>query len=423
MSRTDLRAILAIAAAAFALRAGTALLTEFNPIFPAYYYADSDFSDHYARETTRAWSRGEKANLSYSPPQRVHILFTALIYRAVGPRPMGPKLANCLAAALGVAAFGLLSGRLFGPRAGTASAFLLALWPSHVFYTSQNFKEGLVCGVLMCTLLLLMPGDDAPRGHRHYEIVAGVALLVLLGLFRSYVMIISAAAIAGAAATALILRNGQRGTAAWALAACLAAPFIFQLSLRSLILGPLAPSVAGPTSESILIPIITDPGSGENHKPLSPRGISEFRRLRQHSDRVYAKGHSGREIGTQLFPQALMKSWLDVLLFIPKSSFHVLFMPLPGLYPLEGKPGRILAAVENLALLAIFVLGLTSAARGGLKPHRLGLLLFFAVMTAGSSLLEFDLGSAGRHKLMYLPMLFPFAAEEALRLAGRRRTA
>ena len=40
-----------------------------------------------------------------------------------------------------------------------------------------------------------------------------------------------------------------------------------------------------------------------------------------------------------------------------------------------------------------------------------------------AALLEYDLGSAGRHQLMYLPMLFPFAAEEILRLLGRKEPA
>ena len=42
-------------------------------------------------------------------------------------------------------------------------------------------------------------------------------------------------------------------------------------------------------------------------------------------------------------------------------------------------------------------------------------------MAAGAALLEPDLGSATRHKLLYLPMLFPFAVEELLRLHNRRK--
>lgn len=422
MSRTELRSLLAIAAVAFALRAGVAILTEYKTIFPAYYYTDAVFVDQYAREATRAWSLGSPAYFSYSPPQRLHILLTALVYRAAGPYPIAAKLINVLATTIGLAAFGLLAGRVFGPRIGLVSAALIGLWPSHVFYTSQNFKEGLVCGILMSSFLLLTPRTEAPRGWARLEVAAGLASMAILGFFRSHVMLLAAASLAAAAVAALLRRRGSRRAAFLVLAACLAAPVVYKFSLSALLKGPLRASVSGETTESIMIPKISDSGSGEIYKPLSPRGITEFRRLRQYSDRLYAKGQFGREIGTQLFPGERMDSWLDVALFIPRASFHVLFMPLPGLYPMDGKPGRFLSAAENLALLAIAALGLAAALRGGLEPRRLGLLLFFGAMTAGSSLLEFDLGSAGRHKLMFMPMLFPFAAEEALRLIGRRRT-
>lgn len=422
MSRTDLRALLAIAAAAFALRAGTAVLTEFRPIFPAYYYTDAVFVDHYARETAHAWSLGSRFVTSHSPPQRAHIFMTALIYRAVGPHPIAAKLLNALTASLGIAAFGLLSGRLFSPMVGLVSAGLIGFWPSHVFYTSQNFKEGLVCGALMGAFLLLTPRADVPRGQGNVTVAAGLALLVILAIFRSQVMFVAAAALAAAAA-ALLRHHGSRRAAALTLAACLAAPVFHQLSLRVPHGGQLKASVLGTSAEHALIPKIDDINGGEVYRPLSPHGITEFRRWRQYYDRGYARAKFGRDIGTQLFPDERMISWFDVFLFIPKCAFYVLFMPLPGLYPMEGKPGRILAAAENLVLLAIFVLGLAAAARRGLEPRRLGLFLFFAAMAAGSSLLEFDLGSAGRHKLMYLPMIFPFAVEEALRLTGRGRNA
>lgn len=416
MSRTDLRALLLIAAAAFVLRAGAAVLTEFKPIFPAYYYTDAVFVDQAARETTQAWSIGNRLNRSYSPPQRVHILFTALIYVAVGPNPIAAKLVNALAATIGITAFGLLAGKIFGPGIGKASAALIGYWPSHVFYTSQNFKEGIICGVLMGAFILLTPHADTPRRSGHIAAAAGLALLVLLGFFRSYAMIAAAAALASAAAMALFRHRGSRRAPALALAACLAAPLFHHFSFRAFFEGPLRIVIPGTHSENMLIPRIANLDNGEIYRPLSPRGITEFRYWRQYYDRTNAKTLSAREIRTQIFPDERMESWFDVLLFIPKVSFYVLFMPLPGLYPMEGKSGRILASAENLGLLAIFALSLAAAARGGFEPRRMGLLLFFAAMVGGSSLLEFDLGSAARHKLMYLPMLFPFAAEEALRL-------
>lgn len=421
MSRTDLRKLLAIAAAAFLLRAGAAVLTEFKPIFPAYYYTDAVFVDHYARETANAWAQGQSLPLSYAPPQRAHILLTAIVYRAFGPHQIAAKLLNALAAAAGIAAFGLLAGRLFAPRAALVAAGAMALWPSHAFYTSQNFKEGLLCGVMMGAFLLLTPRESSKKGTLYAETAAGLVLLAALGFLRSYAMLAAAAALAASAALTLP-RQIARRTGLLVLGACLLAPLLYKLCLQGLLLGPLKASVDGPVSESVLIPKATNAQTGVVYKPLSPRGITEFRRSRQYSDRQYAKG-LGREIGTQIYPEEILDTWLDVLFFIPKASFQVLFMPLPGFYPMDGKPGRMLAAAENLILLSVFALGAAAALRGGYEPRRLGLLLFFAAMTAGSSLLEFDLGSAGRHKLMFLPMLFPFAAEEALRLAGYRRKA
>lgn len=372
MPRTELRALVAVAAAAFVLRAGVAVLTEHKPLFPAYYYTDATFADQQARAPGAALAAG------YSLPQKTHILFTAALYRVFGPRPLAPKLANAVAAAFGVLALGLLAANSFGPRAGLASAGLLALWPSHVFYTAQNFKEGLVCGTLMGALLLLRPraGTAAACG--------GLAALAMLGLLRAPAAAAAAASLAGAALLQRARGAGMRAAAAGALAG------LFVLA------GTLA---AGWT----------------------PQRLSRLRADRFHSERAYAQAR-GREIGTLLFPEARFNGWLDLAAFAPKAAFYALFMPLPGLYPIEGKTARALAAAENLALLTLCLLGLAGAIRSGLGSGRPELLSFFVLMTAGAALLEFDLGGAGRHKLMYLPMLFPFAAELVLAPQSRRRT-
>ena len=368
MSRTELRTLLAIAASAFALRAGAAVLTEYRPLFPSYYYTDAQFAD---REARKLLGLIDEPPATSSLSHRAHAAFTALIYRASGPRPLAPKLVNALAASLGVLAFGVFACGIFGFRAGAASAGLLTLWPSHVFFTSQNFKEGLVCGALMGAWLLLAP---AGKRREPRAAAAGLALLGLLGALRAPVML-------AAAAVFVHPRLGRRGLAALLLVACLAVPLVFR---------------------------------------AAPAAITEYRRSRQHSESLYALSN-GREVGTFLFPDEKMSSWLDVLAFIPKASFHVLFMPLPGLFPMEGKPGRMLAAAENAVLLALVLLASAAALRLGPAPALLAPLLFFAAMTLGSSVMELDLGGASRHKLMYCPMLFPFAVDEFFRLTGRGR--
>ncbi len=373
MSRTDLRRLIAIATAAFSLRAGAAVLTEFKPLFPAYYYTDAEFADREARASLAAAAHDERRDVAYSFAQRAHIRFTAALYRVAGPRPLAPKLCNAFAAALGVLAFGTWAAAVFGASAGLIAAGLLALWPSHVFYTSQNFKEGLICAALMGALWLCRPGRTA----------AAAALLAVLAVLRAPAALAAAAALAAPAAWTFL--RPRRAAAGLALALTFAAVAVAAAH-------------------------------------WTPSEITAQRRYRQYSEHLYAVG-LGREIGTLLFPDERFGSWLDVAAFVPKASFHVLFMPLPGLYPMDGKAGRYLAAAENSLLLILFALAVASVARGGISPERMSPLLFFALMTAASSLLEFDLGGAGRHKLMYLPMLFPFAAEEALRLVRARRNA
>ena len=118
----------------------------------------------------------------------------------------------------------------------------------------------------------------------------------------------------------------------------------------------------------------------------------------------------GREIETQFFPDADFRTWPELVAFVPKGAFYALFMPLPGLYPMNGKVGRILAAAENALLLALAVLAVLGLRRVRWTPAAVALLATFLALAAGAGLLEYDLGSAARHKLLTLSLLLPFAA-------------
>ncbi len=68
------------------------------------------------------------------------------------------------------------------------------------------------------------------------------------------------------------------------------------------------------------------------------------------------------------------------------------------------------SAAENTALMALALLAVAGLRRLDRRTLAVsGMLLFFVMMAAGSGLLEFDLGSASRHKLLYMPLLFPLA--------------
>lgn len=425
MSWIRRRPLAAIAVLALVLRAAAAVVTEYKPIFPAYYYTDANMTRAAALQALEDERAGRAASINGTLAESIQTRISIGVYRAFGPRSLPIKLLNALVGAIAVAALAWAFSFAFPVEAALAAALLVAVWPSHVFYTSQNLKEA-PTGLLAYGALgsALAAGLDSTAPRRRVAAFAAAAALALLaaGFYRSYVLL--------TLSTALLL---ALGLSAWTSRTCrdnaLATAFVLTAALAAYPAASRAAfdsfasrnpeTMTAERAQPTLIPITYDgrPG-GAADRPTSPAGISAFRAARQFHDRDFAARTAGREIGTQIYPDAAFKTWGDVLSYLPKGAFTVLFMPLPGLYPIDGKIGRFAASGENLLILVLAVFAAIGAIRGPKTPARLGLLAFFAAMTAGAALLEFDLGSAGRHKLLYLPMLFPFAAEELFRLLG-----
>ncbi len=412
MSRTDARRWLLLGAAAFLLRGGAALLTEYKPLFPSYYYQDASFAETQAEGIVAAWKSGQLKPMPYSASQRAHAALIAVPYFFIGIRPLPVKFLNAALGALAVVLLGLAFRAIASEPAAFAAAALVAAWPSHVFYTAHNFKEAPTFALLFGALALLLPrlNDEkiAPR-----RLVAGFLLLVAAGFMRSYVLAVASASLAAGAALAIRTRRARVAGALVLLAALAALPAYRALSVSLFErVMPLPPNVP-----STLPPLAPIAAPGPIPPAWTPRGLSHRRAQSQISDREYAFYSHNRRIGTQISPEVRFENWLDVAAFMPGAAFTVLFQPLPGIYPMEGKIGRMLAAAENLLLLLLAAAAVVSLARRRpWGPAHVASLAFFALMTAGSALMEFDLGSAGRHKLIYMPMLFPFAAEALLRI-------
>ena len=392
------RPFLVLALSALALRVACALVTEVAPIFPAYYYTDARLSHEAAVTALRAKEQGGQPVFEGPRAARVQVFLVYQLYRLTGPRPLVVKLVNALLGAAGVALLAWLFSLAFSMRAAILSGLLVAVWPSHVFYTSQNLKEApanlLAYAGLSC-LLAAVFSAETPRARRAAFIAGAVLAMIGVGFYRPPVLTALSAALLAALLFAVVLSSGRRLQALAAVGVVAAALTLYTWMSRR-----------ADAYESQLIPAV------------SPTGLDVYRKAQVRVGHEMARNLGKRELGTSLYPETEFKNWGDVLAYLPKASFTVLFMPLPILYPMDGKIGRIAASGENLLLLLITALAVVGITRGPKTPARLGLLVFFAVLTVGAALFEIDLGSAGRHKLLYLPMLFPFAAEELLRLSG-----
>jgi len=411
VSRTDAKRWLLLGLAAFGVRAGVAALTEYRPLFPAYYYQDSVFAENIAWDMATTWRSGTAYRTGYSPPQRAHAALLAVPYTVVGRRPFVNKLLNALIGAASVVLLGLAFRSVVPDKTAFAAASFVCVWPSHAFYTSQNFKESPTLALCYAALALLLPAMVPGARPSARRAAAAVLMLVLAGLLRSYVLAVLAASLAFGAALALRPKAG-RAAAALALAAAIASPLAYRGVEQFVFRHLLASAENAPDVLPPMAPIPVPPGPVP--AAWSPAGIGRRRAQSQASDQAYALKSAKRAVASQIEPDTRLETWSDLAFFLPRAGFQVLFMPLPG-YPMEGKLGRWFAAIENVLLLVLSGAALLGLSRSKFTPARVAMIAFFLVMTAGSALMEFDLGSASRHKLLYLPMLFPFAAEELLR--------
>ncbi|MBI5247352.1 MAG: hypothetical protein HY923_09230 [Elusimicrobia bacterium] len=385
------RPFLALGSLALTLRVAAAVVTEFNPIFPPYYYTDSRLFHEAAVSALRENTQGRRPVFEGTTNTRAQTLLVYQLYRLTGPRPLAVKLVNAVLGAAGVMVLAWLFGFAFSRRAAFAAGLSIAVWPSYVFYTSQNLKEApanlLAYAGLACTLAAGLPSGASRARRAAFAAAAGLSMIGA-GFYRPQVLEALSAALFAALSFAAL--GGRRVHALAALGAVAASLAVYAWTSHRVEAG------------------------ADYQLVTSPSGITAFRKIHRLDDSRKALAQ-GREVGTLLFPDTEFRTWSEVASYLPKGAFYVLFMPLPGLYPMDGKIGRLAASGENMLLLLIAALAVRGIVRVPLTPARLSLLVFFATLTAGAALLEFDLGSAGRHKLLYLPMLFPFAAEEALR--------
>ncbi|MBI5882563.1 MAG: hypothetical protein HZB91_05610 [Elusimicrobia bacterium] len=430
------RSLLLVAVVALAARWSVAILTESRPIFPDYYYADAKLYDSEAAYYAAAISSGTSLMYRLTPGRELYTWWVTLFYLGFGRHPLLLKLINGLFGASSVLLLGLLAARLWpNARAGPVAApppsagdalplvrlgpgLLLAFWPTHLFYSSQNTKEAMMLLVLAASFWLFLAGNaesDRKPGLTASEFrpLLGTAALLLMGLLRSHLLPMASAALLLAAAWRAAASRGHR----WALAragrdaACvLAALALF---------GPVSSrTIARWTYEERHMPFVKgiidarpslDAEAAKDPQGWSPAWITNLRRMRQERDQQYAQKTFKREVRSQIFQGVEFKTWLDVAVFLPKGAFTVLFMPLPGFYPMEGSLGRMLACLENLAILALCLLAFIGVWRHGRSPERAALAAFFLILWMASALTEVDLGSATRHRLQYLPFLLPFA--------------
>ncbi|MBI4386428.1 MAG: hypothetical protein HY551_03520 [Elusimicrobia bacterium] len=404
---------------AFVLRAAAAVVTEYRPLFPRYYYTDAIEHDETAWRMVLAWREGRPAMPTVAPGKRLYDYGAAGVYSLFGRKPLILKFINGFAAALAVLLLYRIALALI-PLAGARwFGLFTAVWPSHVYFTSQNTKDAAV--ILLVALSMDRHAaflKGAWMGARNQTqaaaLSAACASLLILGLFKNYLLLeygagfvltcLIALGISGAARP-----SRYRATLLAGMSACLLTVLVYRSFSQLVFLKVFRASPDHSWLARDDLGVFPSDHERKSFVPRTPEEITEFRRYRLDLERVYAKRVMDREIGTQLFPDLRLRTWWDVLKFMPKGFFYAFFMPLPGFYDAAGSLGRRLAGMENLAIFILFGVAVARAIGLPKRPEHWLMICFFLATAAATALFEFDLGSASRHKLAYLPSLLIFA--------------
>jgi Dolichyl-phosphate-mannose-protein mannosyltransferase len=370
-----------VVVAAFVLRALVGALQHWYDFVPELYRLDVDTYNAEAWAMAEAWTRGEMFQGAYPTLNVVaHEYVTGGVFSVLGHSVLAINVISALLGALSLYYFFATATELVGERRPALwVALLLAAWPSHVLWTSQNYREPWVLYSLAraahSTVLWLARGERS-------EWLRAAAFVALVALFRS-----ATGAVVGAVFLGISSYRVARH-APWLLrpAAVLATTAVLVALGYAVVFGPLSPSSL----------------------TLSPAILTTLRQR-------LATG------GSAFYPDLVYRDWLDVVAFVPVGVLHLLLAPFPTA---ATNPAQLGSALENLGLSAIIGGTLLRAWRfrwrDGWATAFISLVLLLGL--AVFAVVDANLGTAFRHKIQFLPFLLILLAL-AWRRSGARAVA
>lgn len=332
---------------------------------PSLYTLDAQMYDHEAWAIAQAWL--SDARVMLPGPSLNVAAFEALVagvYVVVGRSALTLQVLGAFMGALAVYYAWRSACLLIGESRAGMLALVLALWPSHVVWSSQSIRDPWVFFLLSRTVWSAVLWLKYARPS---EWVKATGFAALAGVLR-----LSTAILLWGALLSMTAYVGWRSFR-WP----------GRLSLMLFALGGVA--LVG-----------MDLATGE-FAMSAPARLSDIRQR-------LATG------GAAFFADTRYASWQDVLEFVPLAAVYVLLAPFPWA---ADTPAQLASAVENSLLYLLVVLALPRI-RGVWSVLRqptgafvgLLVLLFIGFL----AIIEGNLGTAYRHKVQFLPCLLLLVA-------------
>lgn len=362
----ECRALAVAFVAAVVVRAGVGVTVAYAAS-PGFFALDDSFYGQVGWQMAQAWA-GQGATPAEIHGARGYYVWNALLFHVLGHAPLAPVLANAAFGAFAVLLAWSLAREVAGPTAARAAAWLTALWPSLVLWSSLNLKDALA---ILAILSVLRGAQRLQVGVAPGGVLFVAAGFALLAQLRGYLVLVTAVAVA----------------LAFLLPKLRAAP----LATGALLLGAalVLPSV-GPVQDLAL----------DNHLETLDHTRSQM-----------ATGDSA------YLEDADVSTPTSALRFLPLGLVYFLLAPAPWQVWNARQMLTMPEMIAWYALLPIIVLGIIGAVRERFVAS-LPLLSFVLLTTLSYALVEGNLGTAYRHRAQVLVALLVFAGVGLARRLG-----
>jgi 4-amino-4-deoxy-L-arabinose transferase-like glycosyltransferase len=348
-----------------------------------YYYApygafaeDNWSYARYGRALAEYWQGGGGPGL---PPQSEFFYYTvnAVVFTLVGFAPLVVATLNCLAGVATVWLAHRVAADLVDEETAVYAAWLVALFPSLVLWSSMNLRDVWVLVGILCVAASVL---DVYRGRWTPAVLTAAVGFGCAGLFRTYLIpMLLLGLVMGA-----VMASTRRVTASVSAAVVLVAGAIALTLL-------LAPALNADTVGDAVL-----------------QDLTAQRRSLASGESVY-------------LGDAEFRSITDVVLFLPLGAAYFFFGPFP--WAVEG--GRQAMTLPEVFLWYALVPYIAIGARAALRRSASASLVLLCVATSIAVpfiLVSSNLGTAYRHRAQVLVILLVFAAAGlAARRANRRR--
>lgn len=344
----------------FAVRLITLMAIGFFGILP--YTYDSGW-DGLAQHLLVNWHSGSwDGAFIESPNVRYYTFLATAVYYIFGYNPIFMMLLNVLWGTLTIVVIYSIANLLFDKKSAIISASFIAFWPTHIMFSAMNMRDSLAVLLMVLFILNFLKWIKTPK--------ASLLLNVLL----------------------LIIGNTLIRSQNAVIISVVAAPIIFYFLFKR----------SDPYLKPIYI-MVGIVGVLGAVAAMYALGYSSYLDI----DYITREMNYRADGGAAYLTSLNYTSWLDVLLYLPLRFIYFLFSPF--LWDVSNTP-QALSAIEGLLLMAMSVVVLRKRKMIGKitkNKHLLWAFVIFCIIGLGAnSIIDSNSGTAVRHKLQYLSVIF-----------------